>query len=235
MAQYARRAIDALPGNDAEYSAIVEDFVERPAINGAFANFPNEVARDKRVTPALLVLLTYRSTIASDVQSFGLNEIALVRSPVVKPGSGLGKNSIRQAVSLAQKLGYLVRRQAKIPLPDGSIEFDRAVDKLTLPDCGASGYAGRHVKRMWFDGTLSRDAMASFLYLRAGARAEAGRWTFARVLADRFGWSRPKTAKVLAELTGLGLVVRYVWRTKGRVDAVAYARKSPRIGEFGPL
>ena len=130
----------------------------------------------------------------------------------------MGKNNIREAIALGLKLGYMTRRQ----LPrqrDGT--WGRAVDQLALPKCGETGRAGRHVKRAWFDGSLSRDAMAAFIYLRAGTGK--GPSIFASELQSRFGWSRPKAMKVLGELIARKLVGRTVLRSKlGRVVGVTY-------------
>ena len=50
----------------------------------------------------------------------------------------------------------------------------------------ANGY--RHVRREWFDGKLSLNALATYLYIRAGTGK--GPLTYAREVAERFGWSR---------------------------------------------
>ena len=186
----------------------------------AFVKFPNAVARDPRVSPGLLVLLCWRATIANSSTAYGLNEKTLLNAGIVKPGTGLGKNAIRAEIANAQKLGYLQRYQPK-PKADGI--FSHAVDILTLPPCGQSGRAGFHVKRAWFDGSLSRDGMAAFLYMRAGTGN--GARVYLRELRERFNWSRPTASKVLGELEVLGLVERLRTRSSdtGRFGGVTYA------------
>ena len=218
MEKYATRLKELACDEYSEYADIVDDSAERSAPSAAFAKFPNDVARDLRVTPDLLVLLAYRSTIADRRSPFGLSERALTKRPIVRPQTGMGKNNIREAVALALKLGYMTRRQ----LPrQGNGTWGRAVDQLALPKCGETGLAGRHVKRAWFDGSLSRDVMAAFIYIRAGTGK--GPSIFAGELQSRFGWSRPKAAKVLRELIARKLVGRANSRSdQGRMLGVTY-------------
>ena len=201
---------------------VMEDFDERAGRSStkAFRNyFPNVVVRDQRVTPALLVLLAWRSTFVDDQSGWGINEKNLKREPIVKSGSGLGKNNIRAALVLAQAPGmaYLTREQAP-RWPDG--RWGYAVDKLSLPPAGKNGHAGRHVKREWFDASLSLNAMAAFLFVRAGTGK--GPSVYAREVGDRFSWSRPTTTKILAELLKCGLLERSEGRLKGRYTGVHY-------------
>lgn len=175
---------------------VIEDFENRLAPSGAFAFFPNVVARDVRVPPSLLVLLAFRMTFADERSAWGINEKKLSNQPIVKKGTGLGKNNIREALALAQsqELAYLRRWQK----PGQNGRYGNAADRLTLPPCGDSGKEGRHIKREWFDGTLSLNAMAVFLFMRAGSGK--GPALFASEIEDRFGWSRPTVGKYLHEL-----------------------------------
>ena len=79
MEKYAARLKEPEYDEYSESGDIVEEFAEPSAPSKAFAKFPNEVARDSRVTPALLVLLAYRATFANERSTFGLNERALTK------------------------------------------------------------------------------------------------------------------------------------------------------------
>lgn len=201
---------------------VMEDFDQRAGRSStkAFRNyFPNVVVRDQRVTPALLVLLAWRSTFVDDQSGWGFNEKNLTgKKRIVKSGSGLGKNNIRAALALAKELAYLTRRQGP-RLPNGGWGY--ATDKLSLPPAGKRGRAGRHVKREWFDAGLSLNAMAAFLFVRAGTGK--GPSVYASEVGERFRWSRPTTTKFLAELLDGGLLERSEGRLKGRFTGVHYA------------
>lgn len=191
-----RHPVQQVPFNELEHSK------NGLASCGAFAFFPNAIARDPRVPPSLLVLLAFRLTIADQKSDFGLNEKALSNRPIVKKGTGLGKNNIRAALALAQRpeLAYLRRWQK----PPKAGTFGNAVDRLSLPPCGASGEEGRQVRKQWFDGTLSLDAMAVFLFIRAGSGN--GPSIFASEVAERFDWSRPTVGRYLSELERHNLI-----------------------------
>src|SRR5262249_39642592 len=125
-------------------------------------------------------------------------------------------------IAQAQKLGLLKRHQRP---RGGDGRWGYAVDVLTLPDCGASGHASRHVRREWFDGTLSVQEMGALLFLRAGTGK--GRTTFKRELAGRFGWSPKKAGKVLRGLRERKLIEKEVSRSvDGRFRSTAYAPAS---------
>jgi hypothetical protein len=189
--------------------------------SGAFARFPNAVARDERLDAAALVLLAYRSTFGDEIADFGLNETALLKRPIVKPGTGLGRNAIRGGISNAVDLGYLVRGQTG--RSSGPGQWPMAVDRLNLPPCGKTGKAGQHIKRAWFDGNLSLKAMAAWLYISAGTGK--GPRIYTREIAKRCGWSNPTASTAVNELIGLGLVQRVRERkANGRLAGVSYRR-----------
>ena len=181
----------------------------------AFKRLANSVARDKRLGPAELVLLAWRSTF---VGNYAMNEKTILRKPLVKPGTGLGKNAIRDGIAAICGAGYIKRTQKA---PEAHSKFAKGVtEQLTLPPCGESGRAGQIVLRKWFDGRLSLKAMAAFLFLRAGTGR--GKRMFARELAARFRWSRPTAAKVIRELTARGLLAQHKRRSKGRMAGTLY-------------
>ncbi len=187
---------------------------------GAFARFPNSVARDKRVTPALLVLLGLQSTFVDEKKPYGINEKRLLKAEIVTSGTGFGVRAIRSAIALGSKLGYITDRQqnGRRSRPGG---FRFATERLTLPPCGLTGHAGRHLRREWFDGSLSLKEMAAFLFLRAGTGR--GKSTYSRELAERFGWSPTTTLKVLKGLIELGLVAKQVSKNNlGKFQSTTY-------------
>jgi hypothetical protein len=186
----------------------------------AFARLPNAVARDKRISELLLCIIAFRLTYATDRSQYGLNE---TRIKGLFRG-GLGVNRTRRAIADAQKLGLLKRHQSP---RGGNGRWGHAVDVLTLPDCGASGHAYRHVRREWFNRTLSVQELAALLFLRAGTGK--GRNTFKRELAERFGWSPKKAGKLLRGLQTRGRIDKKVFRSvDGRFKWTAYAPASAR-------
>jgi len=200
---------------------------------GAFCRFPNSVARDKRVSARTLVILAYRCTIADDERAYGLHEKALVKAEIVRAGTGLGVNAIRSAIAEAKRLDYIKRGQnGRHSKPGG---FRYATERLALPPCGRTGRAGRHVRREWFDGSLSVKEMAAFLYLRAGTGR--GPFTYAREIERRFGWSRPTVAKVLRKLIDLRLVEEQTCRdNQGQFEGTTYSAASTTVwGKAAPV
>jgi hypothetical protein len=177
--------------------------------------FPNSVARNKKVTPELLVILANRATYVGTYVSNERSQQHLVR------GVGLGKNVARRAFSLGKQLGLLQRWQ----LPGVSKgEFGKLREKLTLPTCGKSGRAGRTVRRVWFGSSpdnLTVKEMAALLFMRAGTGK--GSHVYAREVQTRFGWSRPTTADVIAALVKKRLVHKTAGRTaEGRFSDARY-------------
>src|SRR5262249_43101190 len=134
---------------------------EEPKPSRAFGKLPNEVARDRRLSPAAMVAIAYRVTIADDRSLWGLSP-ADVKSIVA--GKGFGRNVFERAMREARDAGYIQRWQ---PRPVKG-QYQKAKDVLTLPPCGASGKAGWHLERAWFDGRFALNELAALLFLRAG-------------------------------------------------------------------
>ena len=195
-----------------------------------YRRFPNEVARDRRMSAESLVMVAYRATFASNKREFGLWEETLggiVRGVEKDDGSlqrsGFGINVRRKAIADLIRLGYLKRpKNAKLPrTKDG--HFRRAVDTLTLPFCEDGD--GRVVKRDWFDGRFTIAELASLLFVRAGTGK--GNQVYAREVAGRFGWSRPTAAEALASLCKRGLIDSTKSRKgDGTFSGVTYADTS---------
>ena len=116
-------------------------------------------------------------------------------------GKGLGRDVIEAALRQAQQVGYLQRQQS----PRRSGRFGYAVDKLTLPSCSLVDQSGWIVRRAWFDGRLSLNALAAILYMRAGTGKGP---IYKREVAERFGWSQSTSGNALAELCRAGLIQR---------------------------
>ena len=148
---------------------------------------------------------------------FGLWEDRLSRKPILV--GGFGENVRARAIAEAVALGWLDRpHNSRLPRGPG-YRFARPFDRLTLPECTPDN--SRIVWRGWFDGTLSRDQMATLLYLRAGTGK--GPSVYARELEDRFGWSPPTTLAVLRALRSRGVVVmQREHGARSRVKGVTY-------------
>jgi hypothetical protein len=188
-------------------------------VSGApfYRRFPNAVVRDQRIAAETLIVLAFRSTFADARGAYGLNERRLGR---IVRGRGFGRNVIRRAIDQAKELGYLDRpdNAKAVRKPDGRFNF--AVDHLTLPYCADD--EGRVVMRDWFDGSLTLNEAAAFLYLRAGTGK--GPRVYANEVALRFGWSRPMAAAALAGLLCLNRITRHQARRAAGVFAgVTYA------------
>src|SRR5262245_35923028 len=189
-------------------------------ISDAFGILPNSVARDPKVSPELLVLISYRLTFAGD---YGLNERQICNrrdgagtdNPIVC--RGLSRDVFRRAIDLGDRLGLMKRWQP----PGNTGQFKFAQDRLTLPPCGASGFAGRRVYRGWFDGKLDVKELAALLFLRAGTGKGAG--IYVRELEARFGWSRPTALRVMHTLDQRCLIETHKDRDqRGRFKSTTY-------------
>jgi hypothetical protein len=190
-----------------------------PVNHEAFGRLPNEWARDPETSAECLCILAYRTTFADDNGCFGLWQDALSARPIL--ASGFGRDVRERAIADAVRSGRLTRpRNVKLPRGPGQ-RFARAVDHLHLPpDLHMDN--SRMVWRSWFDGTLSCNEMAALLYMHAGTVKGPG--VYARELAARFDWSRPKAMAVLHALLGRGLIgVQRRTDVKGRVEGVTYA------------
>ncbi|MFZ0853575.1 MAG: hypothetical protein WAO08_30815 [Hyphomicrobiaceae bacterium] len=172
-------------------------------MEGAYGMLPHEVARDKRVSPELLILIGFRLTFADQQTGYGLGDhICNRRDGHGKPilSQGLSRDVFRRGLTLGDKLGLIKRWQ-----PAGKAGlFSFAQDQLDLPRSGASGFAGRRVYREWFDASLALKEMAALLFLRAGTGKGPG--TYCRELMERFDWSKPTALKVIMALNGRGLI-----------------------------
>jgi hypothetical protein len=201
----------------------VDHFSETSGKREPFCRFPNEVMRDKRLGVAARVLAAYQATF---VGAYTLNTTSLRRRPIVragKSGTRLGRNVIERANRELRAAGYKKRWQ---PLSTGKATFSKAIDKLTLPPCGASGKAGRIVYRKWFDAQLSLNEMGAYLYFRAGTGR--GPIIYASELADTFGWSRPTAAKAITALIKIGLVNKREMReANGQIRRAGYEAMPP--------
>ena len=183
-----------------------------------FCRFPNEVMRNKRLGPAARVIAAYQATFVGD---YTIDAAALRKDPIAR--AGLGRDVIERANKELCAAGYKKRWQPPSAV-DGT--FTKAVEKLALPPCGATGKAGRIVYRKWFDAQLSVNEMAAYLYFRAGTGR--GPMVFANELAKTFGWSRPTAATVITALIDFGLVARRDKRdANGRIEQVGYQALPP--------
>ena len=163
----------------------------------AFGRLPYAVIRDPKVSAAYLVLFAYRVTFIA----FALNVMPLLRNPIVR-GGGLGRDVIQALLKAMKANGHLTRWQP------GWRKLAR--EKLTPPPYSKGWLT---VWQTWFDAKLSLKEMAAFIFLSAGTGS--GKCTYAHELAERFGWHRETTAKVLAALVEYGLVAERRRRARG--------------------
>jgi hypothetical protein len=182
----------------------------------AYGKLPNFIVRNAEVSPALLVLIGYRLTFTGD---YGLSEQQICNGAIGRRGNpiasrGLSRDTFRRAMSEGQALGLLDRRQQA----KHGTRFGYARDRVIVPP-GTNSY--KHVRRQWFDGRLSVGALAAFLFIRAGTGK--GPFTYAREVAQRFGWSRPTAAAAIDELLHARMIQREARRNdSGRFDGVCY-------------
>ena len=194
-----------------------------------WARLPNEVARDRRLNAQALVMLAFEATHTGD---FVVNERALRRCPIIR-GRGLGINNIRRANADIVRAGYKQRWQVPGHAPG---QFGRCAERLTLPPCGASGRAGRIVRREWFDARFTLNDLAALIFLRAGTERPAA---YLRELQARFGWCRQTAADAVAELCAMGVLERVEVRAAdGTFKATIYRplkAKAARSEDTAPL
>lgn len=173
-----------------------------------FGKVPRALARDAQLSATETTILVHRVMFTKD---FVPKERVVKK--IVK--GGLGKDTIRNAIARLRDeespqarrkreragnplqpklLGYLRRRQRV----DRSGEFLEAEEELCLPKCRRPCL----VPREWFDGRFSLSELAALIYIQAGT--EKGGRPYVREIADRFGWSRQKTAKVVGALVEKG-------------------------------
>jgi hypothetical protein len=174
------------------------------------------------------VLLAFRATF---VGSFVLRVVFVLGARIVR--SGLGCNVIKRAIREIVAAGFLDRRQAR---RFGS--YSSAREALNLPPCNwKDRRTWRFVMRRWFDGTLSVNEMAAWLFLQASTGWRAAT---AKDVADRFGWSAPTVRKVLKALVRLKLAKREggrylplspsaVWPSESEKWLAAIAAESAKI------
>ncbi len=124
-----------------------------------------------------------------------------MRNPIVR-GGGLGRNVINALIAAMKANGHVTRWQP------GRRRLAR--EKLTPLSCSGGWLA---VPRTWFDAKLSLKEMAAYIFLSAGNGN--GRCTYAHELAERFGWTRQTTAKVLEALISHGLLAKRRRRARG--------------------
>jgi hypothetical protein len=205
-----------------------------------FHRLPNALVRDEAIDAPTLVMLAERSTRADDRSQWGMAASDLRRICCGSgTGSGVGARSIRSAV----EHGYLERHTRTRPYTDHEIarttphkvgkfkriggnasidgKWQRAKDRLTdkATNCGASGNAGRMIWREWFNGRLSVNELAVFLFLRAGCTKGPA---MEKDISARFGWSRPTTLKALRGLKSKGLVKAEQGRRNGKMAKLTY-------------
>jgi hypothetical protein len=189
---------------------------DSPQSIAAFGRLPDEWARNPDVSPESLCLIAYRTTFGDERKGFGLWQDAL--SKILS--AGFGRNVRERALAEAVRHAFMARpHNSTLPRGPG-YTFQRPVDRLHLPECTQEN--SHVVWRSWFDGSLTRDAMAALLFVRAGTGKGPNIYT--RELAERFDWSKPTALKVLRSLAARNLVQLRQDRTAaGRFDGVTYA------------
>ena len=146
---------------------------------------PDEVALNDGIGAEALLLLSLRTTLVN--YTLGVDGLNLAVS-----GGGLSRDVVKRANAEAKRLGYLQRSQPTT--------FSYAREKLTLPK--ADKHNSQIVWRSWFRGVLTRNELASLLFMRA--RGKAVRRS---ELAARFGWSLPTATAALQGLMSNKVVI----------------------------
>ena len=187
---------------------------DQSRVSRAFGRLPHIIRNDERLTATDLIVLAYRSTF---VGKFKLRAELLHRLVDNKPThssanagesrlprNGLGRNAAYRSIRRLVQLGYLKR----------SGDNSRIIEELGY----TSSASTPHIKRAWFDGTLSLNALATFIWLKVNPGA------FARELAQRFGWDRKTAQQALQELAAKKWVVarRQERNANGRYAAWRY-------------
>ena len=155
--------------------------------------------------------MAYRTTFAGAyrLRPTLLRDIVGTRSKAKdRPRKGLGRNASYNAIAKLRELGYLQHYGPK----------SAPKERHTVQ----AGDRTPHVKRCWFDGTLSLNALATLIWLQVNPGC------FTRELAERFGWSRTTAQAALAELKENGWLVEIVQKrdADGRFSDKRYRAQS---------
>ena len=201
-----------------KHLTVVEE--QRFRTTRAFGRLPRSIRNDERLTAADLVVLAYRSTF---VGRFKLRAELLHRLVDNKPAyssanacesrlprNGLGRNAAYRSIRRLVQLGYLTRSDSNA----------RIIEELGY----TSSSNTPHIKRAWFDATLSLNALATLIWLKTNPGA------FAREVAARFGWHRKTAQQALQELAAKKWIVarRQERNANGRYAAWRYQALSER-------
>jgi hypothetical protein len=179
-----------------------------PQPKAAWVRRPNEVARNKRLDAQALVLLAYRATHAGD---YALNERALAAAGSSGAGALASTASAGASpISPGPATASAGSRQGLSPASSAAVLRGSRSRRV-----GASGKAGRIVRREWFDGRFTLNGLAALLYLRAGTGGPAA---FLRELQERFGWSRQTASNAVAELRSAGVLERVRMRAADETE-----------------
>jgi hypothetical protein len=158
----------------------------------AYGRLPINIRNDRDISAGALVTLAYRTTFTGAYQ---LRPELLEGIVGDKPGrngsastkrNGLGRNAVYGYLRELKTRGYMRRHR----------KGARVFDELGF----TAGDRTPQIKRCWFDGSLSLNALAAFIWLKVNPGK------FARELATRFGWSRKTAQQALNELSRKGWI-----------------------------
>ena len=152
----------------------------------AYGKLPNMIRNDRQLLATGLVVIAYRSTFAGRYQLRPeLLQCIASNKPSKAPTTGLSRNglasqSVRKAMNNLCDLEYL-HRTLKGRQVRESIGFETTENTP-------------QIKRCWFDGSLSLNALAVFIWLKVNPGS------YAREVKERFRWSRKTAELALKEL-----------------------------------
>src|SRR5262249_35304046 len=125
---------------------------------GAFSRFPNCVSRNATVTAEQLIVLAFRSTFVGE---FALKSEVISSKPSVGRAGiakGFGRDRAERAIRGCIEGDWLDRKQ----LPGKQAgTFGPMSETLRLPEPTGQGF--RHVRRSWFDGRRTVNALAALI------------------------------------------------------------------------
>jgi hypothetical protein len=185
-----------------------------------FGRIPNSVVLDPQLSDRGLALLAYRLT---KVGGFALSiDAAAIGLPLIDKSKGrkIGQNQFKRLIRELTQTGYLERFQ---PSSRGRSSFSYAVETVKVPQ---TEVGQRICRESWHDGSLSAEAIAGLLFIRAHNYPVD---QFA--LRKRFGWGKNLVRKIVRDLIAADLIRRLPGAKNGYRDTEVGNGLEARVSE----
>ena len=182
-------------------------------LRGTFGRIPNDVVLDPRLSASPLALLAYRRT---KVGNFALSEDAAALGLPLSDGSRgrkIGRSQFKRSIRQLTQAGYLKRRQRP---SQGRASFGYAIETVHVPEATWD----RICREWWHDGSLSTNAIAALLFIRA-FNCPIG----LHALRKRFKWGKKRARDAVKELLAASLIIQMPGAKRTYRDAEVLAQE----------